>query len=89
MPVTSFCSISRRRDLPDGHLHPPDRVREKSNFAFPFKLIWAVQCLPQKFYTFLIPEIEDYSRRPGPKEGRIANVTYVGPVMRWTRTRCT
>ena len=61
--------ILLRRDLPDGHLHLPDCVREKSNFACPFKLIWAVQCLPQKFRAFLIPEIDDYSRRPGPKEG--------------------
>jgi hypothetical protein len=89
MPVTMFCVILLRLDLPDGHLHRPDHLREKSNFSCRFKLIWAVQCVPLKFCTFLIPEIDVYSRRHGPKEGRIANVTYVGPVMRWTRMRCT
>jgi hypothetical protein len=89
MSVTKFCAVSLPRDLPDGHLQLPDRLREKSNFACPFKLIWAVQCLSLKFCTFLIPENDIYSRHPGPKEGRIANVTYVGPAMRWTRMRWT
>jgi len=62
----------------------PNRVRAKSNFAFPFKLIWVVQSFAQKFLTFGFAEISEYSLCPGPKEGRIANVTYVGPVMRWT-----
>jgi len=72
---------------PDGHFHASNRVREKSNFAFPFKLIWVVQCLVQKFLYFLFSEIDDYSAYPGPKEGRVANVTHVGPGMRWTQTR--
>jgi hypothetical protein len=71
-------------DLRDGYFRGPDRVREKSNFALLFKLIWAVQSCAQKFFAFQFSENHDYLRRPGPKEGRIANVTYVGPVMRWT-----
>jgi hypothetical protein len=67
-----------RPDLPDGHLRPPNRVRDKSNFAFPFKLIWVVQSVRQKFCSFEFTERSDYSRRPGPKEG-----TYRERHIRW------
>ena len=53
-------------------------MREKSNFAFPFKLIWVVQCLGQKFFYFFISEMEDYCGCPGPKEG-----TYRERHIRW------
>jgi hypothetical protein len=71
-------AILLRPDSPDGHLQLPNRVREKSNFVCPLKLIWGVQSSPLKFCAFLIPEIDDYSRRPGPKEG-----TYRERHIRW------
>jgi hypothetical protein len=47
------------RDLLVGHLHTPNPVREKSNFARLFRLIWAVQSLAQKYSTFAFSEFGD------------------------------
>jgi hypothetical protein len=35
-------------------------MREKSNFAWPFKLIWVVQSRAQKYSAFVFSEIDDY-----------------------------
>jgi hypothetical protein len=66
------------RDSPDGHFARKNRVREKSNFAFPFKLIWVVQSLAQKFSSFYLAETGASSGHPGPKEG-----TYRERHIRW------
>jgi hypothetical protein len=44
--------ILPRLDSPDGHLEFANRLRGKSNFAFPFKLIWVVQSPAQKYIGF-------------------------------------
>ena len=65
-----------------------NRVRERSNFAFPFKLIWAVQSFAQKisfFRIFVNRDLLDPSR-PG-KRGVSRTSRHVGPVKRWTRER--
>src|SRR5579885_1389734 len=58
------CTNCERCDSPDGHFGPVGRLRGKSNFAWQFKLIWAVQLHPGKFRSFAFFENEDYWRHP-------------------------
>jgi hypothetical protein len=44
-------------------------MREKSNFACPFKLIWLVQCLAQKYTSFYFSEIDVHFTRSAPAQG--------------------
>jgi len=66
-----------------------NRVREKSNFASRFKLIWGVQPWPRKYFYLRKSEIVYLFLRPAPHEGRFAIVTDVGGRMRWTRAAST
>src|ERR1700744_2986257 len=62
------------------------RMRENAKFPSPFKLIWAVQILQQKYSASNRPQITGTSQLiPCPQEGRIAIVTDVGRGERWTR----
>jgi hypothetical protein len=44
-------------------------MREKSNFAFPIKLIWAVQRLAQKYFSFAFSKIMFHFPRSEPTQG--------------------
>jgi hypothetical protein len=58
-PSGMLCAILRASRFAGGHLHPPNPVREKSNFARPFRLIWAVQSRAQKYSSFAFSEFND------------------------------
>jgi hypothetical protein len=74
-------------DSPDGHFGLENRAREKSDFARPFKLIWAVQSLAQKFSIFAFPEIDVCFPHSAPTQGayRDRHETWCG--VRWTQRR--
>jgi hypothetical protein len=53
-------AISLPLDSPDGHGNAAKRLLAKSNFGNFFKLIWGVQSLLQKYFSFVFLEISDY-----------------------------
>ena len=54
-------------------------MREKSNFAWPFKLIWVVQSRAQKYSASSSPQISGFLLPSRPDQRGVRVVTDVGP----------
>jgi hypothetical protein len=74
-----------------GQLHsaPEGRksVREKSNFACRFMLIWVVQSFGQKLFCFVFAEIDVCLSRSAPTQGAYRDRHDTRCGMRWTWMR--
>ena len=66
---------------------PKDKngLRQKTNFASHFKLIWVVQPSDQKYFYFRKSEFMDRCARPALMKRGVRVVTNVERGMRWTR----
>jgi hypothetical protein len=64
-----------------------NRVREKTNFARRFKLIWVVQSQREKYFACAVGQIKSTNSRVPSRKRGVRVVTNVGYGMRWTQWR--